>query len=173
MKKIFAILLLLSFSVQITGYHLFFHIKQTTIKKSVRNRIRRAIEEGRVEQFVFTGEQAKTLAWDDEKEFHFKGEMYDVIEKKEVNGMVHIRCIRDKKETELVSGYHKMTKDDFSGSSKKRASLLLKLISTLYTPVSNTGMETFPRYGTLNWAVSASPLFFSNTEVLTPPPQFV
>jgi len=172
-KKIFAILLLLSFSVQITGYHLFFHIKQTNIKKSARSRIRRAIEEGQVEQFVFTSAEAQTLAWEDDKEFHFKGEMYDVIEKKEVNGNVHIRCIRDKKETELVKNYQKITKDDFSGSSKKRTSLLLKLIATFYTPVSNPGMETFAGPGKLNWAIAASPLFFSNTEVLTPPPQFI
>ncbi len=174
MKKFFAILLLASFSVQVTGYHIFFHMKQAAIKKTANSRIQRAVEEGRTDHFVFTLQEAATLLqWEEDGEFRYQGEMYDLVDKKIENGKIYIRCISDKKETGLVKNYRKMTNDDFGGSSKKRTSLLLKLIATFYTPAVTTCMETRPIPGEISWATYQSPLASSISEILTPPPQFM
>jgi hypothetical protein len=173
-KKIFAILLLVSFSVQITGYHVFFHLEQTAIKKSAGHRIQRALEEKRTNDFVFTPLEATTLLqWEGDREFRFQGVMYDLIDQKTENGKVHIRCISDNKETSLVKNYRKMTNDDFGGSSKKRAALLLKLITSFYTSAGGPCMETRGLPGKISWVAYQSPLAFNIPEILTPPPQFM
>ena len=174
MKKLFAILLLISFSVQLTGYHLFFHFRQADIKRTVREKLRHHVNGQSAEQFVFlAAEESKMIQWDGKGEFRFNGEMYDVIEKRIENGKVFIRCISDKKENELVKNYKNIINDDFAGSSKKRPSLLLKLIDTFYAPLSfstaNAGVDSKK----LSWFTYQSPLLFSISEVLTPPPQFV
>jgi hypothetical protein len=172
-KKFFAILLLVSFSVQVTGYHLFFHLRQAAIKKSATNRIERALEEDLVEEFVVTPAEATTLLqWEGDKEFRYKGEMYDLVDQKAENGKIHIRCISDRKETSLVKNYRKMANDDFGGSSKKRASLLLKLIATFYTAAVNPAMEYRPFPGKISWVAYQSRLSSAIPEILTPPPQF-
>lgn len=149
-------------------------MRQTAIKKSATDRIERALEEGAADHFVFTPAEATALLqWEGDNEFRFRGEMYDLIDQKVENGKVHIRCISDKKETSLVKNYRKMTSDDFGGSSKKRAALLLKLIATFYTPATNSCMETREMPGKISWAAYQSPLAYNIAEILTPPPQFM
>jgi hypothetical protein len=132
------------------------------------------MEEDRADHFVFTALEAATLLqWEGDDEFRFQGEMYDLIDQKVENGKVYIRCISDKKETSLVKNYRKMSSDDFGGSSKKRASLLLKLIATFYTPAVNPCMETRSLPGKISWAAYQSSLASNIPEILTPPPQFM
>jgi len=160
--------------VQITGYHVFFRIKQENIKKSVQKRIREKIEEENAEHFVFAANDIdKLVEWEEDgKEFRYQGEMYDVIEKRTENGKVVIKCISDKKETELVKNYKNITKDDFSGTSKKRTTLLLKLIVSLYAPLTTpVTADASINSGKINWVTYKCPLIFNTTEVLTPPPQ--
>ena len=47
---------------------------------------------------MFTKAEVKELEWEEESEFCFKGDMYDVVEKTEKDNHVIIRCIPDKKE---------------------------------------------------------------------------
>ena len=49
----------------------------------------------------------KEIYWEEKgKEFMFKGEMYDVVKTKTVNGKVMLYCINDKKEKALVDNYN-------------------------------------------------------------------
>lgn len=60
-----------------------------------------------VVQLFLSKEESKQLYWEDENEFRYKGEMYDVIEKKTEGNKVLIRCVSDKKETTLLNEYQK------------------------------------------------------------------
>lgn len=62
-------------------------------------------------------EDSKQFFWEDENEFRYKGEMYDVIEKKTEGGQIIIRCISDKKETSLLNEYQKNNKRSSTGST--------------------------------------------------------
>jgi hypothetical protein len=56
-----------------------------------------------------TREQCNQLEWEDEVEFKYKGEMYDVIEKKTSGNKVLLTCIADSKETALLQEFQKNT----------------------------------------------------------------
>jgi hypothetical protein len=58
-------------------------------------------------EFRFSKAAPAQPQWEDEEEFRFNGEMYDVIEKITVGDQLFIRCIPDRKETELLHAYQK------------------------------------------------------------------
>lgn len=70
-----------------------------------------------VVQLTLCVEESKHLYWENENEFRYKGEMYDVIEKKAGNSTVIIRCISDKKETRLLNDYQKHNKQHSHNSA--------------------------------------------------------
>jgi hypothetical protein len=70
-----------------------------------------------VVEISLSDEQSKQLYWEDKDEFSYKGEMYDVIEKKTVKNQLVIRCIDDKKETSLLNEYQKNNKKNSSNST--------------------------------------------------------
>lgn len=67
-------------------------------------------------QLSFKEDESKQLCWEDEHEFSFNGEMYDVIEKTTEGNHIFIRCIPDKKETSLINEYQKHNKNNSTGS---------------------------------------------------------
>ena len=173
MKKIIAIILLIRFSVQITGVPLFFHIRQASIKKTVKKRLRRRMDTESLEQFVFyTADKTEKPEWEGDDEFRYKGEMYDVVEKRVEQGKTIIVCINDKKEALLVKQYKKAINDDIGGNSKKRSSILLKLLTSFYSPVALSDYNKFVKHSKQTWYTLVSPLFSTCGDVLTPPPQF-
>jgi len=108
------------------------------------------------------------LEWEEDDEFELNGEMYDVIEKKTQNGKLIIRCLNDKKETELIKNYEKINKED---NSKNRTALLLKLLdNTSNSPVT---IELFIKNILKPVKISLCSIAISSCyyDVLTPPPR--
>ena len=174
MRQFIAILLLISFSVQIRGYHIYFHYQQTNIKKAAKRIIRQRLKQENSEEFVFSLSGGHEMPeWKDDNEFSFRGEMYDVIEKRIEDGKIYVRCVSDKKETALIDNYRKITQDDFAGSSKKRTSLIIKLISTFYTHLSIADKNLISLKASIKCFLPIPSLLFNKGEVITPPPQFV
>lgn len=178
MKKIIAILLLISFGIQVAGYHLFFHIRKWEIKSSARKNRRRNSSRENELQFIFplTGRLQLTNSqpeWEDDHEFRLNGHMYDVIEKRIVGDTIYVRCVADEKETRLIEKYNEQNKDDFSNTTKNKSGFLLKLINSLYTYTDQheymlvvSSKEKY-RDDYRQTGISRS------YEVLTPPPQTV
>lgn len=78
-------------------------------------------------------EESAKLYWEDENEFRYKGEMYDVIEKKTEGNKVLIRCVSDEKETALLNEYQKNNKRNASNSS------IVQLVTTAFVlPADDT-----------------------------------
>jgi hypothetical protein len=174
LRQFFAILLLISFSVQLRGYHIYFHYRQGTIRKAAKKAIRQRIKEENTEEFIFTiATGHEKPEWENDHEVRFRGEMYDVIEKREENGMLYIRCISDEKERILVDNYRQVTKDDYAGTSEKRATLISKLIHPFYTEISLAGSDMKIRPQKEKWFTLIPSLLSAKAEVLTPPPRFV
>src|SRR5689334_11952871 len=102
MKKIVSSILLLSLFLATVGYHFIFQVKQQNIKEDMeeylsKENIRNAVE------LRFSLNELSKLKWENDKEFVYNGELYDVVKKKNVNGSLVIQCIKDKKETHLVN----------------------------------------------------------------------
>ncbi|MER3464332.1 MAG: hypothetical protein C4329_07915, partial [Chitinophagaceae bacterium] len=109
------------------------------------------------------------VEWENESEFRYNNEMYDVIDKKTEGHQQIIRCISDKKETALFKAFQKTTKQN----SKQKANLLSKFISIQFVP--NKEIQTTITFLSTLIAYSHSSLLLSeqSRDILKPPPQIV
>ena len=106
LRKLIIILLSFCFLLNITGYHIIFYLRQEEIKSEMRAAIRLQSYNAQETDFVFSVNDRRVmdqLGWEGDDEFSFKGEMYDVIEKKIEDGKLIIRSIADRRETALLN----------------------------------------------------------------------
>jgi len=128
------------------------------------------------EQFEFSlSDKAavEKIEWEGNDEFRFNGIMYDIVEKKIENGKLTIRCITDKKETELIKKYQDITKNNHGNSSKNKSRILQQLIGGLYTfPVNIPDAKIFSseQHHFLKYIPAISSF---SCDVITPPPRFL
>lgn len=116
MRKLTSILLLICLCCTWLGYHLLFHVQLSAVKSEMRAFLLKQKDHKDVITFSFTNEELKKLEWEDETEFGYKGEMYDIIEKKTQGNQIVLRCIADTKETALLQDYQKNTRRNTSNS---------------------------------------------------------
>jgi len=133
LKKLIVICLLVCFLLNITGYHIIFYLRQEQIKTEMRAAIRMRTYSEDETDFVFLlndKQSMKQLNWEGDDEFSYKGEMYDVIEKKIEDAKLVIRSIADKKETALLN----KVKDHWNQNEKsnKVADELFQLLQSLF-----------------------------------------
>jgi len=98
------------------GYHLVFHVQIAAVKSEMKAFLRNQEDNKDLIQIRFDKKELKQLHWEDEHEFRYQGEMYDVIEMKFQRQTVLIRCIADEKETALLNEYQKNNKRNGTGS---------------------------------------------------------
>lgn len=79
-----------------------------------------------VMQLSLNENEVEQTYWENDHEFRFKGQMYDVIEAKKIGGLVVVRCIPDNKETSLLNEYQKNNRRNTSNST------IIQLITTHY-----------------------------------------
>lgn len=109
-------------------------------------------------------EESKQLFWEDENEFRYKGEMYDVIEKKDKGNLVLIRCIPDKKETRLLNEYQKNNKRNTSNST------IAQLITTQFILPADHSLKPPVKLVNNYFSHYSSHLQKMASPVLLPPP---
>lgn len=116
--------------------------------------------------FRFTTEETQMLEWEDEHEFRYKGQMYDVVGQQKQDGNLMIRCIQDEKETALLNAFLKTTK-------KNSGTYVLQLLIAPFV---------LPRIELPQPAAVPPPLYFSrhsyylksaDLSIVIPPPRQV
>jgi hypothetical protein len=107
---------LASLCFSMIGYHAFFHFQIATAKTEMRALLKTQKRHADVTEFSFNKKEFVELEWENAHEFRYHNEMYDVIEQKEIDGKLIIRCISDKKETALLNEYKKTNKRNQSNS---------------------------------------------------------
>lgn len=156
------------------GYWLVGRYQQHALKKEMQMRIRLTVSPGETEQFIFTLEEGQpsepTFSWVDKNEFHYLGEMYDVIEKKTVDGKLYITCIIDNKEQSLLNQLIEITKKQ-NGKPEKTNPTVQLILSMVFV---NPGSFTMPSLTSKNIIPAdkyKTSLRQISIEVITPPPQ--
>ena len=176
MKKIVAFLLLTAFFLNIIGYHFLFQIQQHSLKVNMKEYLSLKDIQSAIElNFSLSDKSAfSKLEWEDEKEFRMNGELYDVIEKRKENGKLIIVCIKDKKETHLVSNYDKLNKEAQGDlSSKSKSTILLNLIAGIFIQ-NELPVISIPGFVNKKPSTILDDLISSGMkEILVPPPQVV
>jgi hypothetical protein len=171
-KKLASIFLLTSFFLNIIGYHVFFYLRQQELKSGMReylhsgNRLENVTE---LQISVNDNKELGKLKWENDKEFHLNGIMFDVIEKRIENGKWIIRCISDKQETSLVKAYEKMNQDDPATSN--RSTVLLKLINLPFIVTKKISLSSIKEQSNIFPYPYSYNISSYHGDILTPPPQ--
>ena len=135
LRKLIVILLSFCFLLNFAGYHIIFYLRQEEIKSEMRAAIRLQSYSEHETDFAFSVNDRHSmdqLDWEGDDEFSFKGEMYDVIEKKIEDGKLIIRSIADKRETALLNtlrGHWNQNE-----KSNKVADELFQLLQSMFHP---------------------------------------
>ncbi len=128
MRRLIALILLLFILLNIFGYQVVYLLRRHEIKEEMIEFLKNKPDDKLVTEFRIDLNDKKTLdkfEWEEEHEFRLDGEMYDVIEKKAENGALIIRCVNDRKESDLVRAYQEINKDRQDNSSSKNPSAIL------------------------------------------------
>ncbi len=149
-----------------TGHQLAFILQLHQLKLEMKRNIPMLRNSADVVELAFDESSYARLEWEEDHEFRFKGEMYDVIEKRAVNGKIRLLCIPDKKETRLLYEYRKQTEKNQSQDKQ----LALKWVINYLQPVTPyitpsvccTDLTRFHDY--------VASLFFRPLSIFTPPP---
>lgn len=82
------------------GTYLYLSLQQKVIQEAVKNEIKEGIPSNELVKLTFSKKEIpKLLKWEHEKEFEFKGQMYDVVEVIDVGDSLQYLCWWDKAET--------------------------------------------------------------------------
>lgn len=107
MKKISAIFLFFVMMLCSSGFYIAWHISLQSVRYSQRAIISNSVfNKDKVIEFVISLNDTKkntgfTYEDEDENEFEYKGQMYDIISKKTSGDSIYINCISDKEEDHL------------------------------------------------------------------------
>jgi hypothetical protein len=113
MKRLTSILLVLTFILYLGGVQIMYWVKMSVCKQETHFLIQNhEIDKSGTIAFSFTPSEYKSLSWSEEnKEFTYKGQRYDIIGMQFFSDEIIIKCFSDNNETNLV--------DAFSGFIKK------------------------------------------------------
>jgi hypothetical protein len=132
-RKLSAIFVLCCLLFLTAGYHLLYHYRIAEARQEMKQRLLSANKEG-LTRLVLSNEELRQLAWEDAKEFHYRGEMYDVVRLVKNAGGMTIWCLPDQKEEALLDHYFKTRQR----SSEHSSDTILKVLATQYLLPSAT-----------------------------------
>lgn len=109
MKKVVSILLTFLVFFNSTGYILVYFEQLANNKREIRVLINSKDGSSIIQKLKFTWFNYETkLNWKEEKEFEYKGRMYDVERVEIKSNYVIVYCLRDETEEMLISNYDKL-----------------------------------------------------------------
>ena len=119
MRKSFSIALSFIFLFNIGGYYLCYRLMQFGIREGIEQQIKNGLKADELSLVVVPISNESEICWvEQDKEFRYQGEMYDVV-KTEIQGRSrYYYCINDHKEKQLIANYLK-THNSRKESDKK------------------------------------------------------
>lgn len=109
MKKIFYIVLILTLLLEVGGCIFIFKIKQYSIRKEIKTKIKEGVPQQELVIFRFSEEQLAKLEWKHSREFRFRDMMYDIVRRSVENDIHILYCVSDEQENRLFVRLDEMT----------------------------------------------------------------
>jgi len=164
--------LLLIFVFNNFGYWFCFKVEQGAIKEEMYQRTKQSIPNSQLISISISADYAKDLAWTEDGEFTYKGEMYDVVRsEKGINNAVTYYCLDDAKEGALLANLSSHLDNNVFGNktSGKHSNDLLKIFSQTY--FNNIQEFHFFNQASRSFLPMSSIIYNSiQLDILCPPP---
>jgi hypothetical protein len=139
LKKIIAILLLFSLLAPVAGLYLWLRYEKKQVKEEVKQAILSGLEKDQLVCLTFPVEEVeRMIEWENEYEFEYRGEMYDVVETEYSGIMISYWCWHDSKETRLKDQIEDLLAggSDDAPVTKDKQIKLLQFYKTLYPTIT-------------------------------------
>ena len=123
MRKLFSIFLIFAFTFNVCGHLLLYGAFKYSLMNDAKEKINSDAYSSKYVLFVFAnGEMKKEipgLIFLSEKEFSYKGEMFDVVNRVNRNDSTYFYCLPDKDEDRLNLAFNISTEENNSNHDKK------------------------------------------------------
>ena len=166
MKKYTSFILLIIILFVSSGYQLYFKYLQYIIQQEVKQEIRKGLSEKDLSLIIVSSKNEKEINWiKKDKEFRYKGFLFDIVKTKTKGSKKYYYCINDLKEKSLIAIYTR--------HNRRRNKVLLSLRKIL----SN---KYFPGNLSVNLKIVKADVYFGTyqqnyhsiyLETLSPPPK--
>jgi|GEM_PF-604329 len=174
LKAFVSLMILSAFCLPFCATYLGLQIQKWRVKHEVKAKLIQGIDKSKLTHFTFSKSQLETeLDWEDDHEFEYKGEMYDVIERHEKGDSVKFVCWHDKAETELNQRLQRLVAKAAHSSHEHQAreSLYCKFLKSLVITVVPQ-LALSPIESQRNFASHASQYEFILLDEKLKPPHF-
>jgi hypothetical protein len=166
MRKYISIIVLFIFLFNIGGYYLWFSVIQNGLQKEIEKEIGEGGNDGDFSLIIVPEKGETGIVWiKPDKEFSYKGEMYDVVKIQMHDQKKYYYCLNDSKEKELIANFNK------TANHKKETEKKLKRNFNYNFDFQGSciAKNLYPVYLTIN---STHFLYKSTTvDILSPPPK--
>ena len=141
-RKTVSFILLFCLLIYIGGYHLLYIYHQQQLKTEMKAFLKENHSSGFGSKLVFSLNAGKIdnadFSWEEEnEEFRYQQELYDVISVEKKNGKIEIVCLKDNNENQLENQLNEIHKLNKTNSSKS-TQITLKFFSLFYLQKNQT-----------------------------------
>lgn len=146
-----AISLLLILGCPFLGTRGFLLLRKHHIRSEVKERILAGVDKNELVYLAFSSRQTRTdLRWEHDREFEYRGEMYDIVQSETRNDSVFYHCIHDRAETAVNRQLETLTASAANTDPPSQNSIqqLLDFLKNLCSPATRA-MATLPTFRTL------------------------
>lgn len=118
MKTPVGIILLICLTLPYVGTYSWLEYEKHRVREEVKERILAGLDKQELVLLKFTlAESMSELSWEHEREFEYKEEMYDVVEKEFRGDSVFLWCWRDREESDLNKRIEALIKQESEEST--------------------------------------------------------
>ncbi len=176
MLRFSALLLLMVMLVNTAWYYPVTHYHRGQIRREMKRRIKSAIPEHQLHIITVQNTSDPSIKWMKEnKEFRYKGMMYDIVKSRKTDSTIEYYCINDIEETILFDQLDQKVQEKMDHQEENGQGIPVKKLLK-----SNSGnVYIIPSYQSfitvidqfIHQSVYTATLSAPTREILTPPPQ--
>lgn len=176
MKKIAIFSLLAIFLFNSVGYFIVFKVAQLEARKEIKTKIKLGLPDNELTAIEFNKNDLTNIHWVKEnKEFYYKGKLYDVVKKDEKNSTIVFYCIDDKQEHALFASLNEHVDKYISSQDSRKNSSSKKLnnhvVKIYYS--NSFGFNFSTHSNSLSYSIFTKNYLSEFPETNSPPPEFV
>ncbi|MDQ3047741.1 MAG: hypothetical protein M3R27_09355 [Bacteroidota bacterium] len=174
MKKAAVILLLGIFLFNLGGYFVAFKALEFQAKKEIKAQIKNGIPENEMIRIVINSSNSSELDWiKSDKEFRYKGEMYDIVRIEIKNSGTEYFCIQDKQEKILFANLEDHIRQHISDNKPLKNKTAKELKDHVLKVYSSEIKIALPLPGVSEFHYGFSKIRFQSValSIFCPPPE--
>lgn len=119
-RKLIFIFIAILLLFKIAGQYPIFKIRQTQIQQSIKNQIAQNIPNQFLDKITFDFQDITKVKWEKiDKEFWYQGNLYDVLRFEKTDKNITYYCIKDTKETKLVTDFKQEITNQTNSKTQK------------------------------------------------------